>query len=106
MSDIFLIRGEAMRTYDIIHRVEKGDTLAKIAAKYGVPQTMIARDNELTEEIYEGQRLIIGRVEGTVYSVRPEDTLESIAQKFGVDKEEILKKNNIKDIYPFMSIVI
>ena len=95
-----------MRNFDIIHRVERGDTLAKIAARYGVPINMIARDNELTEEIYEGQRLIIGRVDGTVYTVKPEDTLEAIAGRFGVDKDAILKKNNIKDIYPFMSIVI
>ena len=60
-----------MRNFDIIHRVERGDTLAKIAARYGVPINMIARDNELTEEIYEGQRLIIGRVDGTVYTVKP-----------------------------------
>lgn len=95
-----------MRNYDIIYRVAKGDTLALVSLKYDVPISLILHDNNISGDIYEGQRLIISAVKGTVYTVKPSDTLESLSLKFGVDKETILKENNIEMLYPFMSIVL
>jgi LysM repeat protein len=95
-----------LRDFDIIHRVKEGETLASIAADYNVPVSMIIKDNKLCGDIYAGQRLVIGYVKGTIYTVKPQDTLESIAQKFGVAPQKILSDNNIEIIYPFLNIVI
>lgn len=95
-----------MRNFDIIYRVERGDTLSNIASKFDVPINLIARENNISGEIYEGQRLIIGSVNGTVYTVKPSDSLEDIAIKFGISKEQILKDNDCDMLFPFMTIVI
>lgn len=95
-----------MRDYYIIHKVQKGDTLAQISKMYKIPAGVITRDNKLSGDIYEGQRLIIGAVKGKVYTVQPQDTAESIAQKFGIEQGALLKANNTDIIYPYMNITI
>jgi LysM repeat protein len=95
-----------MRDFDIIHKVEKGETLSYISQKYGIPVGVIMRDNGISGDLYEGQRLVIAARKGIIYTVKPEDTAESIAAKFKVDTDKLLKENNTEIIYPYMNINI
>ena len=107
------------------HRVKRGETLSRIAAKYGVSTRALQRANDLrsANHIRVGQQLKIpgyspapapeparaaeatqtaGRApepapaEG-VYRVRRGDTLASIARKFGVSATDLAKINRIRN---------
>ncbi len=102
----------------IIHIVQPGETLSRIAARYGVTVQAIVQANHITNPnlIYVGQRLIIpisGTITPTatttttttptsppdqgyiVYYVRPGDTLNKIAARFGVTVQAIVQANHI-----------
>jgi membrane-bound lytic murein transglycosylase D len=104
------------------HRVRRGETLSRIAAKYGVSTRALQRENGLrsANHIRVGQRLKIpGRyvrppvtvaaaapaastppepapAEG-VYRVRRGDTLASIARRFGVSARDLATVNRIQN---------
>ena len=100
------------------HRVRRGETLSRIAAKYGVSTRALQRANGLrsANRISIGQRLVIpgysppppspiasaaaatppepAPAEG-VYRVRRGDTLASIARRFGVSARDLATVNRI-----------
>ena len=99
------------------HRVRRGETLSRIAAKYGVSTRELQRANGLrsANRIRVGQRLEIpgyspppvqmasasappepAPAEG-VYRVRRGDTLASIARRFGVSARDLATVNRIRD---------
>ncbi len=94
---------------ETIHVVQRGETLARIAARYGVTVKQIADLNNITNPnlIYTGQKLRIpapstvatpaaGQTSGTrTYTVRAGDTLVSIATRFGVTVQAIQQLNNL-----------
>ncbi|WP_297445331.1 LysM domain-containing protein, partial [Desulfurobacterium sp.] len=65
--------------------VKKGDSLNKIAEKFGTTTTEIILSNKLKPPyvIYPGQRLVIPE-RYKIYRVRKGDSLNRIARKFGV----------------------
>jgi LysM repeat protein/outer membrane protein assembly factor BamB len=86
--------------------VQSGDTLWKVAQKFGVTTQAIVEVNKLdpTKYLYIGQKLIIPTTEQavqptqpttTTYSVVSGDTLWKIAQKFGVTTQAIIDANNL-----------
>lgn len=97
------------------YTVVKGDTLAKIAAKFGVTQESIVSLNNLSNPnlLTPGQQLKVGAASPTgsassgltegssgsakasTYTVRAGDTLMSIAQKLGVARKDLQTLNNI-----------
>jgi len=106
------------------HRVRRGETLSRIAAKYGVSTRAIQHENGLRSpnQIRVGQRLKIpgytprlpaepppSSAPATarsapepapaagVYRVRRGDTLASIARKFGVSARDLAVINRIKN---------
>ncbi|HEY52405.1 MAG TPA: LysM peptidoglycan-binding domain-containing protein [Caldilineae bacterium] len=99
-----------------VHVVRRGDTLAKIALRYGVSVTALARANKLRNAnlIYVGQRLWIptknsaassrntqpaaSAAPGSVHVVRRGDTLAKIAQRYGVSISALRQANNIRNI--------
>jgi len=102
------------------HRVRRGETLSRIAAKYGVSTRELQRANGLrsANRISVGQRLTIpgysppppapaavvatstppepAPAEG-VYRVRRGDTLASIARRFGVSAGDLATVNRIRN---------
>ncbi|MFN4197315.1 MAG: N-acetylmuramoyl-L-alanine amidase, partial [Caldimicrobium sp.] len=101
---------------DIYYVVKPGDSLGKIARKYGVKEEDIKRWNNLrTGKVKPGQKLVIKRkVEGgreaipkeekkvsrerrkeIIYKVGPGENLTQIAKLFGVSEEEIIRANNL-----------
>lgn len=77
-----------------IHIVQAGDTLASIAAQYGITRERIILENELPnpDSLVVGQSLGI-RIPGTVHTVAAGDTLASVAQAYGVQPNVILMHN-------------
>ena len=106
------IQGNEERcTGKIIYTVKSGDTLSKIANKYGVTVSHIAEMNNITNVnlIYPGQKLRImasacsnsnttgNSNTGVTYVVKKGDTLWGIARKFGVTVDYLANKNDIQN---------
>jgi len=94
---------------ETIYVVQRGDTLAKIAAKYGVTVKQIVDLNSIANPnlISTGQKLRIPVAAGAAppasaqtgapktYTVRGGDTLVAIATKYGVTVQAIQQLNNL-----------
>lgn len=94
---------------ETIYVVQRGDTLARIAARYGVTTKQIVDLNGITNPnlIFTGQKLRIpaaapaaaptdASTGGTkTYTVRAGDTLVAIATKYGVTVQAIQQLNNL-----------
>lgn len=86
-----------------VYVVKQGDTLRKIADRYGVSYREIIKANGIKNPnmIFPGQKFKIpGKIvinNDTVYVVVKGDTMKSIGNKFGLDYSKIVKKNNIKN---------
>lgn len=86
-----------------IYIVQKGDTLNKIAASYGITAKSIALENNLQNInlIYVGQRLIIPTnrydLNHTIYKIKWGDTLWSISRRYGVPIATIVRLNRIQN---------
>lgn len=96
------------------YRVRRGDTLSRIAARFGVrtKDLMAANGLRSANRIYVGQKLEIPgsnvRVASTrssgptaaadgIYRVRSGDTLGRIAQRHGVSESALAKHNDIRN---------
>lgn len=99
------------------HRVESGDTLSGLAARYGTTVARIKRDNALRGSLLRiGQTLAIrtgadqtSSESGKSYVVRRGDTLATIARRHGVSLERLLQTNGLtrrSTIYPGQRIAI
>jgi len=88
--------------YEIIEReitkymVESGDTLDKIAQKFGISQDTIRWANNLQgSTIQPGKELIILPVSGVLHVVRKNDTLSEIASWYRADMKDIMMFNDL-----------
>jgi len=100
----------------ITYRVRRGDSLFKIAQRYGTTSASIARWNKISERslIHPGQRLTIhcgqrtssggssGGSQRVAYKVRRGDTLSAIARKYNTSVSSIRRWNQLPSvrIYP------
>ena len=102
---------------DIVHVIEKGDTLYSLGRKYGVSVEEICAHNGITDssKIKLGQKIKIPSIKSktetttakdllpaetaavsyTEYPVKPGDTLFSIARKYDTSVDEIRKANGM-----------
>ncbi len=83
----------------INYTVQKGDSVAKIAAKFNVSTGTILSNNNLNSRslIHPGQKLIILPVSGIRYKVHKGDTLLKIAARYHSTVNKIVVFNNLKD---------
>lgn len=99
------------------YTVQPGDTLYRIAARFGTTVTAIVNANNIADPnlIYPGQVLVIPSASsGTTpsqvaYTVQPGDTLYRIAVRYGTTVAAIVNANNIANanlIYPGQVLVI
>ena len=79
--------------------VQPGDTVAKVAARFGVSESTIRWANNLsrTDVLHRGQSLVILPITGVKHKVQKGDTLTSIAKKYKADAEDVAEYNN-KDV--------
>jgi lipoprotein YgeR len=75
--------------------VKKGDTLYKIARKYGIPVDLLMKYNNITDatRVREGTKINIP----VIHSVKKGETLYSIAKHYSTTLEEINAYNDISD---------
>lgn len=96
------------------YTVKKGDTLSKIANKYGTTYQKLATYNGISNpnKINVGQVIKIptsSTPKTITYTVKNGDTLSAIAKKYNTTYQKIAKDNNIKDpnkIYVGQKLVI
>ena len=85
---------------DTTYTVQKGDTLAKIASKYGLTVSELLSANPSIKNaslIYVGQKITIPATKMVTYTVQKGDTMYAIAKRFEISYTELLKANpNIK----------
>jgi LysM repeat protein len=83
------------------YTVRSGDSLDKIARKFGVSVQDIIRENNLKKpyRIYPGQRLKIPSSDYTIHRVKYGENLSYIAKKYKVSVKSIIKANNLKKPY-------
>lgn len=89
------------------HIVKAGETIAGIAARYGISQAQLISANGLTDgRVYTAQRLSLlpatvaspaPTPATTTYTVAPGDTLSRIAQRLGTTIKSLLAANSIAD---------
>jgi membrane-bound lytic murein transglycosylase D len=103
------------------HKVKNGESLGRIANKYGLSVTELKTYNKLKSNIiHPGENLIVGKIQTTIpakeavakesnpakgkdldyifYTVKQGDTLWKIAQQHnGISVEELMRLNNIKN---------
>jgi membrane-bound lytic murein transglycosylase D len=90
----------------LVHVVRRGETVGRIAKRYGVSEKDLLALNHLSNPnlVRVGQKLQVptGQVGGstperTVYTVRRGDTLGKIAKRFGVSQGQLLAMNKISN---------
>lgn len=88
-----------------VHVVQRGESLAMIAERYGVPVEDLARYNGILNlgSIQVGQRLLVplnlptGESALLVHVVQPGESLESIAAQYGLSPQLLAERNAIAD---------
>ncbi len=97
----------------LTHSVRRGDSLWKLASRYGTTVDRIKRDNGLRgDRLHVGQRLVIntGIPKGArTYSVRKGDTIGKIARAHNRPLNEVLRANGLSrssTIYPGQVLII
>lgn len=81
----------------MIYKVQSGDTLSGIAAKFGISlNTVFWANPELNQRsvLRVGQELIVLPISGVAHEVKDGETLGGIAASYGVDPNIIIKHNN------------
>ena len=77
------------------YRVKKGQSLADVASTFGLPVRLLAQENALTEEFFEGQILSIPACEGNLYVVSGGESKTLLCGS----RENFEKKNRTKLLY-------
>lgn len=79
----------------VLYTTRQGDTVAKIAARFGVTSDSIIWSNNLNgNSLAPNQKLLIPPINGVVYTVRKGDTADSLARKFNANKKKIIAFND------------
>lgn len=88
---------------------QAGDTIASLAAKFGVTSSSILWSNGLTgNTVAAGTHLTIPPVDGIVYTVKPGDTPAILAAKYNANAAQIIAYNDaeIAGLQPGEQIII
>lgn len=108
-----VVESKTLAKTALVYTVQKGDTLSKIASKYGTTVASIVSLNNIKNKnlIHVGQEFVIypgaandnkqesssSTTVESVYTVQKGDTLSKIASKYGTTVDELVKLNNIKN---------
>ena len=88
-----------------VYKVQKGDTFASIATKFGVSAEGLKFDNNFNCNLFEGARLII-RPSKAIYTVKPFEKLSEIALKLNVSLNALLEANHLERPFVFAGQVL
>lgn len=81
------------------HRVEPGESLALVAARYGLRIETLLWANELADPglLRPDQELRVPAADGVVYPLQPGETLRGVAELAGVPLEAVITANRLAD---------
>lgn len=83
-----------IRSYETV----AGDTVAKVAAQFGISSETLKWANNLTSDALEpGRTLQILPVNGILYTVKDGDSLQSIAERYHVEERIIESYNDLEE---------
>lgn len=94
-----LVTTEGIKSIQDLERylTKPGDTISKLAAKFGITSDSIKWSNNLTgNELTSDVYLWIPPVDGVVHLVQADDTVTSLARDFKTSKEAIILFNDIE----------
>lgn len=75
--------------------VQAGDTINRIADKFGVTSDSIRWSNDLTgNDVAKGKKLLIPPVNGIVYKVKNGDTAQSLADHYDISRAKVVQYND------------
>ena len=78
----------------LTYKVQKGDTLSKIASNFGISlNTIFWANSSLGNNLRLGQELVILPVSGVTHRVEEGDTTDSVAEFYGVPASKIIQYN-------------
>lgn len=102
-----LIVPKVSNTYFDYYTIKKGDSLYKIASKYGVDYRLLALINgiDINDYIYPNQVISVPKSNVLYYIVNEGDTLNDISNKLGVSIVDIINDNNKLYLVPEQLIV-
>jgi len=80
------------------YRVQKGDTVSGIAARFGISMDAVIASNEIrnARRLREGELLRIPNMDGIPYTVKKGDSISKISKTYNVPLEVILDVNDIR----------
>ncbi len=79
------------------YKVKRGDSVASIAAQFGLDANTIRWANNLSSDTLElGQELVILPVDGIIYTVKSDDSIKSIASRYKTTPERIVAYNDLE----------
>lgn len=88
------------------YRVNSGDGILSLSARFNVPPLTIIKDNNLAREISEGDVLFIRKTAGRTYTAEPFDTLDEVAEKFNIPPDKLAEINGAEYLFYGLTIVI
>jgi len=79
------------------YAVQRGDTLAKIARKFGIKvETLLWANNlKATSVLRQGDSITILAADGVIYTVKSGGTVADVAKKFNVATKTVASANNL-----------
>ena len=82
----------------VTYKVQPGDTIWDIGARFNVGSYSVLWSNGLDEDaiIKPGQELKVPPVPGTLHTVRADDDLDGIAKKYNVEPAAIVEYNGLR----------
>lgn len=112
-SDFVLVPGNNIivpkisSTYFDYYTIKKGDSLYKIASKYGVSDKLLALINglEMEDYIYPDQVIAVPKNGVKYYVVENDDTIIKISDKLNISVYDLLNQNNNLYLLPEQFIV-
>lgn len=89
-----------------LYRVQRGDTLRSVCARFSLPPALVAAKNGLRAFPPEGSILLLPEAAGETYLVRPGETLVSVCKKFCMTEEEFSARNGCSYVYPMQLVLV
>ena len=82
----------------VTYKVQPGDTIWDIGARFNVGSYSVLWSNGLDEDaiIKPGQSLFVPPVPGTLHPIKADDDLDSIAKKYNVEPAAIVEYNGLR----------
>ncbi len=81
----------------VTYTTKKGDTVEKLASRYGISGKTLKWANNLDSDALEpGKKLTIPPTDGVIYTVEKGDSVKSLAAKYHANAERIISYNDLE----------